>query len=222
MRVLLLLSGGVDSTVLAYQLAEREGYRIHAVSFRYGQRNADREIAAASRTCVRLSVHHDVISVAPSVFARTPLTGFGAIPHVPTGDAEGTAPIVLPGRNIAFLSAGVCAAAREGITSVYFAPHRGDAASFPDCRPEFVNAFNGALRIGGVGVEVRAPFLGMDKAEIVRAGQELGVRWQDAYSCYEGSPDHCGKCGACLARAEAFRLAAVADDTEHRYGVARV
>ena len=221
MRAVLPLSGGVDSTVLAHYLAQRQSQRVHAVTFRYGQRHADREIAAAARTAKRLCLLHTVIDLHPAIFAETALTGFGEVPWLPTSDVKGTAPVVVPGRNTVFLTCAAAVAAREGISTVYFAAHMGDAASFPDARPGYLAALNSLLKVADMGVEVIGPFMRRTKTEIVQMGAEMGVKWEDSYSCYQGGPEHCGKCGACQGRIEAFAAAGVEDTAAHRYGTVR-
>jgi 7-cyano-7-deazaguanine synthase len=191
----ILLSGGVDSTVLAYKLAS-DGVALHAVSYRYGQRHADREIAAASRTAERLYARHSVIELHPRIFAPTALTGFGEVPWLPTTDRDGTKPVVVPGRNTIFLVGAASVATYDDATTVYFAPTKDDITSFADCRPGYLAAINSLLNAAELEPEVIAPFMRMTKQDVVRLGAELGVPWQDTYSCYVGGPRHCGKCGS--------------------------
>jgi len=216
-KCILPLSGGVDSTVLAYYLAVRQGQRVHAVSYRYGQRHADREIAAASRTAAKLAIRHTVIDLDPATFAATPLTGFGEVPWMPNVEGAG---VVVPGRNTVFLTCAAAIAARENIGTVYFAAHKGDAAAFADCRAGYLAALNSLLKVAELGVQVIAPFMLRTKTEILTMGAELGVPWEDAYSCYQGGPQHCGKCGACMGRIEAFAAAGLQDTASHKYAAA--
>jgi 7-cyano-7-deazaguanine synthase len=221
MKSVLLLSGGVDSTALAYYLANNQSQRVHAVTFRYGQRNADREIAAAARTARRLFLRHTVIELHPNVFAETALTGFGEIPWAPTSDVDATSPVVVPGRNTVFLVSAASVGLYDGATSVYFATTAEDSAAFPDCRIGYLAALNSLLKVAGMGSQVIAPFISRSKAEVVGIGAEAGADWADAYSCYVGKAAHCGKCGACLGRLAAFAEAGVDDVAEHKYPAAR-
>lgn len=214
MRSLVLLSGGVDSTVLAYHLADK-GHRLHCVSFAYGQRHGTREIAAAQRTAAKLHAHHSTVPLA--IFGTNALTGHGEIPSASTSNVEATKPVVVPGRNLVFLSVAGALAAGSGVREVYFAAHAGDAASFVDCRVAFVGVMETAYKNGGLDCCVVAPFIYTSKADIVRRGGELGVPWTDAYSCYVGGVQHCGKCGACIGRLEAFAEAGVDDAPIHKY-----
>jgi 7-cyano-7-deazaguanine synthase len=166
-------------------------------------------------------MRHTVVELHPNLFAPTALTGFGEVPWLPTTDVSGTEPVVVPGRNTVFLTSAASIATYDDARTVYFAAHKGDAASFPDCRPGYLAALNSLLKVAQVGVEIIAPFISRTKTELVEMGDELGVRWEDAYSCYVGKAEHCGKCGACLGRIEAFSNAGIEDTASHKYPSAR-
>lgn len=215
-RSVILLSGGVDSTVLAYHLADM-GHQLHCLSFKYGQNHATREVAAAARTAARLHARHTVIPV-QGLAGRSSLTGHGEIPDAPTTDVEATQSVVVPGRNLVFLSLAASVAAASDVREIYFAVHQGDAASFPDCRSRFLQTLGAVWSTAELDVCVIAPFIKSEKPGIVRRGEDLGVRWTDTYSCYRGGVQHCGKCGACQGRIAAFQEAGVQDAPgNHKY-----
>lgn len=216
MRSILLLSGGVDSTVLAYKLAG-EGHRLHCVAFRYGQRAAEREIAAARRTAAVLHAHFTEARL-DGALGRSALTGDSAVPAASVEDREATEPAVVPCRNFVFLTSAASLAVASCVRAIYFGANAGDATSFDDCGERFLHTIGSPLSVVAPGVSVVAPFVRMAKAEIVALGDSLGVPWRDAYSCYAGLAEACGSCGACLSRAEAFGVASVADVPEgHKF-----
>ena len=123
---------------------------------------------------------------------------------------------VVPNRNMIMLSLAAARAIAVGADGVAYAAHSGDHAIYPDCRPEFADAVAAALRICHyTPIELERPFVDMTKADIVRLGAELGVDFSKTWSCYKGGEKHCGKCGTCVERREAFRLAGVPDPTEY-------
>lgn len=215
-RAIVLLSGGVDSTVLAYHLAD-QGAQLRCISFRYGQRHADRELAAARATAYRLHAHQTV-SVLGTAMGSSALTGQGDVPSADTSDPTATAPVVVPARNLLFLASAVSQAVASGVKHIYFAAHADDADSFADCRASFLNALGSPLSLIAPGVSIIAPFIKWSKADIVRRGEELGVPWAETYSCYEGKAQRCDICGACRSRKAAFEAAGVEDvDRTHKF-----
>ena len=123
---------------------------------------------------------------------------------------------VVPFRNGIMLSIACGLAESRGLTRVLIANHGGDHAIYPDCRPEFVEAMDGAMRAGTYeGVQLAAPYTHLTKADLVRRGAALGVDYAHTYSCYRGGEQHCGTCGTCTERREAFRLAGIPDPTDY-------
>jgi 7-cyano-7-deazaguanine synthase len=231
MKAVSLMSGGMDSTTLAYFLQPK--YDLHLLSFNYGQRHK-KELEYARAIADRMGVQHDVIRLAvegdsegdviwplSTVLKGSSLTD-EAVP-VPDGHyaEESMKATVVPNRNAIMLSIAYGVAVAEGAELVAFGAHAGDHAIYPDCRPEFVEALCKALQIGNAWDDttpvptVIGPFLDKTKAQIATIGQGLGVPWGWTWTCYKGGEIHCGRCGTCVERREAFRLARVADPTDY-------
>jgi len=217
MTTLVVCSGGLDSVTLAYQVrAEAELGRL--VSFDYGQRHK-RELEFAARAAVDLGVRHVVVDL--SDIARH-LTGSALTDDidVPEGHYEeaNMRTTVVPNRNAIFLTVAFAMAAAGGATRVAAAVHAGDHFIYPDCRPEFIAAFQAMqdTSLEGIGqIDLFAPFVTWSKADIVSQGNALGVPFEQTWSCYQGGDRHCGRCGTCVERAEAFHKAGVADPTDY-------
>ena len=220
MRAVAMISGGVDSTTLVYHLRD-QGYELVLVSFDYAQRHR-RELAAAGRVARALEIPHRVVDISGvgRLLSGSALTD-ASVP-VPEGhytDASMRSTVVA-NRNAILLSIATGIAVSHGCELVAYAAHAGDHPIYPDCRPEFVRAMESALRLGNQGFassefRVYAPFLEKTKAEIVAIGARLGVPFEMTWSCYVGGERHCGRCGTCTERREAFQLAGVPDVTEY-------
>ena len=217
MKTIVICSGGADSITLAYKVAAERALG-GLVSFDYGQRHK-KELGFAKTCAERLGVPHHVIDISPigKMLSGSALTDDVAVPdgHY----AEETMKItVVPNRNVIMLSIGYGVAASMGASAVAAAVHGGDHFIYPDCRPEFVEAFakmqNHALE-GVAEIELYTPFLNITKADIVAEGAKLGVPFEETWSCYKGGDLHCGRCGTCVERREAFELADVEDPTEY-------
>ncbi|MFM2131027.1 MAG: hypothetical protein RL646_230 [Verrucomicrobiota bacterium] len=215
-RTVLIYSGGVDSTVLLAHL-RAEGREVHALSVDYGQRHR-RELDAARAVCAHFGVPHrvaDLRALAP-LFGANALTDGGVA--VPEGhyEEESMKATVVPNRNMLLISVAAAWAISLRATSVAYGAHGGDHAIYPDCRPEFAEALDRAVRLADWHeLRLERPFVKMDKAAIVRRGAELGAPFALTWSCYVGGGRHCGKCGTCVERKEAFRLAGVPDPTDY-------
>jgi len=218
--VVTTLSGGLDSVTLAHELVA-DGRDVIALSFHYGQRHA-KELDRAARCADRLGAAHHVVDL-QSVGAL--LTGSAltdAAVQVPEGHYtdESMAATVVPNRNAIMLSVAVGVAVARGAEAVATAVHAGDHAIYPDCRPAFIEAIEHEARVANEGFiadgfRVLAPFLHLSKDEIVRRGAALGVPFEHTWSCYLGEELHCGRCGTCVERREAFDLAGVDDPTRY-------
>lgn len=212
-----VLSGGMDSTVLAYY-AWTLFDRVDLVSVDYGQRHAV-ELRYAASTAAALGCRHDVLElpIAP-VLQGSALTDDAV--EVPHGHyaADTMALTVVPNRNAILFSLAYAVAVARHADAVLVGVHAGDHFIYPDCRPEFVDTLGGALILGNEGfgsVRLEAPFVHVSKTAICRLGDRLGVDWSSTWSCYEGGDVHCGRCGTCVERREAFRDAGVDDPTRY-------
>lgn len=215
-QVLVLLSGGMDSVTALYHAA-REHEVVAALSFHYGSKHNEREIPLAEWHAARLGVPHLVIRLGfiGEHFASDLLASGGEIPkgHYEEQTMKQT---VVPFRNGIMLSVAAGFAESKGAQGLVIAAHAGDHAIYPDCREEFMRSIADAIRLGTyAGVEVLRPFIAMTKADIARRGAELGVDFLKTWSCYVGGEMHCGECGTCVERREAFLLAGVPDPTPY-------
>jgi 7-cyano-7-deazaguanine synthase len=211
---ILILSGGMDSVTLLYDYKDRIAV---AVSFDYGSNHNEREIPFARLHCERLGIRHVVIplSFMAQHFKSSLLEGSDAIPEGHYAD-ENMQSTVVPFRNGIMLSIAVGMAESAGLKHVMMANHGGDHTIYPDCRPEFVNAFSEAARTGTyVGVTLISPYTNLSKADIARRGKELGIDYSLTWSCYKGGDIHCGRCGTCIERKEALAEAGIKDLTEY-------
>ena len=210
----IIYSGGLDSTTLLYEERERVAL---AVTFDYGSNHASREIACARHHCALLGVEHLVIDLTfmKRCFTSSLLDGADAIPSG-NYDEENMKSTVVPFRNGIMLSIACGLAESRGLKRVLIANHGGDHAIYPDCRPEFISAMDAAMRAGTyVNVEIAAPYTHLTKADLVRRGAQMGIDYGQTYSCYRGGDRHCGTCGTCTERREAFRLAGIPDPTQY-------
>lgn len=217
MSTVVVCSGGLDSVTLAY-LVGREGALSRLVSFDYGQRHK-KELGFAAATAGDLGVRHDTIdisAIAPFL-SGSALTDDVEVPDGHYGE-ENMQTTIVPNRNAIFLAIAYGLAASDKATVVAAAFHAGDHFIYPDCRPAFVDAFramqNCALE-GAWEIDLQAPFVDWSKADIVAQGAALGVPFEKSWSCYKGGVRHCGRCGTCVERAEAFHIADVPDPTTY-------
>jgi 7-cyano-7-deazaguanine synthase len=225
-RAVVLLSGGLDSaTVLA--IARRDGFAAYALSFRYGQRHAV-ELEAAARVARALgAVEHRVVPVelAPLTAGGSALTDRGLeVPKDRPVENMGTdVPITyVPARNALFLCYALAWAEALGARDLYAGMNALDYSGYPDCRPEFLAAFETMARLGtragtlGVEWKVHAPLIAMSKAEIIRTGVALGVDYGLTHSCYDPVATRaCGRCDSCVLRRRGFAEAGVPDPTSY-------
>ena len=211
---LIILSGGMDSVTLLY---DRKDEIALAVTFDSGSNHSQRETACASYHCRQLGIEHLVIPLEfmHRYFKSSLLEGAGAIPEG-NYDEENMKSTVVPFRNGIMLAIGCGLAESRGLNRVLIANHFGDHAIYPDCREDFIRPMSEAMKHGTyAGVKIEAPYTKITKADICRIGTRLGIDYSKTYSCYKGGEKHCGKCGTCRERKEAFRLAGVPDPTEY-------
>ena len=211
---IIVLSGGMDSVTLLHDFKDRIAL---AVTFDYGSNHNAREIECARRQCALLGVEHLVIPLAfmGRYFESSLLSGADAIPEGHYAD-ENMKSTVVPFRNGVMLSVACGLAESRGLKHVFIANHGGDHAIYPDCRRGFVDAMSMAMQQGTYeGVDIIAPYTDIPKADIARRGAAAGVDYSLTYSCYKGRELHCGVCGTCRERREAFTLAGLADPTEY-------
>jgi len=214
--VVVLLSGGMDSVTALYDARER--YTLAgAVSFHYGSKHNDREIPFAAWHAKKLGVRHDVISLnfVNALFKSDLLKSGGEIPkgHY---EEENMKKTVVPFRNGIMLSIAAGYAESLEVNGLVIAAHAGDHAIYPDCREPFMGAMGEAIRVGTyANIELVRPFIAMSKADIAARGYVLDVDYSQTWSCYVGGETHCGECGTCVERREAFLLAGVPDPTRY-------
>lgn len=215
MKTVVLLSGGLDSAVLLAQRLDC-GDSVRAVSVNYGQRHG-KELWAATGVAGHYGVHLEIVELPPSLLAGSSLTGGSSVPHGHYADPTMRSTVV-PARNTVLLSLAAAVTVRVGADAVAYAAHAGDHAVYPDCRPEFVAAARQLLAVCDYEpLTLLTPFVGWAKFQIVAEGRRLGVPFEKTWSCYEGGERHCGCCGTCYERQEAFAVAGVVDPTEYNF-----
>lgn len=208
----IIVSGGMDSTVLLYEYQDRIAL---AVSFHYGSNHNDKEIPFAKKHCEKLGIKHITIPLQfmKEYFHSSLLEGAEAIPEG-NYDDENMKSTVVPFRNGIMLSIAAGLAENYGLKHVMMANHGGDHTIYPDCRPEFVQGMSNAIAAGTYdGITLVAPYTNITKTDIAAKGKELGIDFSETWSCYKGGEIHCGKCGTCTERKEALAQAGIEDNT---------
>jgi 7-cyano-7-deazaguanine synthase len=219
-RAIVLLSGGLDSsTVLA--MARARGFECHALSVHYGQRHSA-ELQAARQIARALGARdHRVMGVDLAGIGGSALTDPSMA--VPESPAAGIPVTYVPARNTLLLALALAWAEVVGATDIFVGVNAVDYSGYPDCRPEFIEAFESLAQLAtkagveGARFKIQAPLIAMSKAEIIRTGIELGVDFSMTVSCYQAAPDGaaCGKCDSCRLRAAGFAAAGVPDPTRY-------
>ena len=218
-KAVVLVSGGMDSAVVL-AIAREQGLAVHALSVSYGQRHTS-ELGAAARVAQALgAVEHKTVRVDLRAIGGSALTDDI---DVPEAGGEGIPVTYVPARNTIMLSLALGWAEVLGANDLFCGVNAVDYSGYPDCRPEFIEAFerlaNLATKAGveGAGIRVHAPLLRMGKADIVREGLRLGVDFADTVSCYRADDEGraCGRCDACRLRADGFAAAGAADPTRY-------
>ena len=215
MKAVIILSGGMDSTTLLYDLIS-QGYEVYAVTFDYNQKHK-KEIRCAERTCKKLQIPHKIVDISVmNDLASSCLTRDQW--EVPEGSyaEDSMKQTVVPNRNMVFMSLAASYAIGIGANYLFYAAHSGDHTIYPDCRPVFVSAMGTAFRLCDWNdVILQAPYLYLTKADIVKRGISLGVDYSMTWTCYKGGELSCGKCGSCNERLAAFREARAVDPVEY-------
>lgn len=210
-------SGGMDSTVMLYAMLE-EGVDLRgALSVDYGQKHR-KEILVAKKICESLGIEHRIADLRgiSSLFGSSGLTNENI--DVPEGHYEAVSmkQTVVPNRNMILISVATAWAITKGAEAVAYAAHSGDHAIYPDCRESFANALDQAMQLCDWSeVRLYRPFVNLSKEEIVKKGNRLGSPLGRTWSCYKGGDLHCGKCGTCIERREAFHLSGIEDHTPY-------
>ncbi|MDG0965602.1 MAG: 7-cyano-7-deazaguanine synthase QueC [Opitutales bacterium] len=216
MKAVVLFSGGLDSTVLTYHLL-RENAELKLLSIDYGQRH-QRELSASTQIALSLGLPHTILKL--PMLAE--LLGGSALTDpsisLPEGHyaEESMKATVVPNRNMILLSLAAGHAISLQFNTVAYAAHAGDHTIYPDCRPEFADALDRTLKLADWSeITLHRPFVKWSKEDLVRRGKELAVPFEKTWSCYAGGELHCGKCGTCVERKEAFELVGLLDPTEY-------
>jgi 7-cyano-7-deazaguanine synthase len=216
MKVVVLCSGGMDSVTALYW-ARREHDVVAAVSFDYGSKHNHREIPFAASHARALGLRHEVIALdfVDRLFASDLLRSGGAVPDGHYA-AENMKQTVVPFRNAIMLSVACGFAESIDARGMVIAAHTGDHTIYPDCREDFMQAMAEAMRLGTyAGMQLLRPFIALTKAQIASEGARLGVDFARTWSCYKGGAIHCGTCGTCVERREAFADAGLTDPTAY-------
>lgn len=223
-KAVVLLSGGLDSSVTAYS-AKDEGYDLYGLTFLYGQRH-DKEIQSAKKITASLNIlDHVFFSIDLSQFGKSALfknsTRSLSNPNTVDSIGQSIPDSYVPGRNTIFLSIALAFAETREAEAIYTGVTAMDYSGYPDCRPEFIQAFQQLANLAtkktvmGEQIAIKTPLIKKSKAEIIEKGNQLNVPFQHTWSCYEGRKKACGKCESCLLRLQGFKQANISDPLEY-------
>lgn len=219
LKTVIVLSGGMDSSTLAYYLKDK-GHKLTALTFNYGQKH-NREAEHAEKIAKKLGIPWKLVDISDvkKILSSSLTDDKQKVPHGHYA-AKNMKSTVVPNRNAIMLSIAGGYAGSIKARYIGYAAHGGDHFIYADCRPLFVNCFSSALAAAFIDEKIRpeliAPFINIDKTDIVRMGHMLKVPYGETWSCYEGGEKHCGKCGTCVERKEAFQKSGVSDPTEYK------
>jgi 7-cyano-7-deazaguanine synthase len=211
-KCVVVFSGGPDSTVVAYW-ARKQGYEVHALTFKYGQ-IAEKEVKHANLIAEKLDIPIKIMDLSSLKDIFTGVTALcdKNIELTPTF----TQPIIVPFRNAIFLSIAVAYAVSIGDAEVFYGAQGSDEPFYPDCRKEFYKSFENTARLGtNAEIRIEAPFSNLQKSEVLKIGMQLGVPFELTWSCYRDEDKHCGTCESCVNRKNAFKEAKIDDPTEY-------
>jgi len=225
MKAVCLLSGGVDSAVTA-AIAKSQGYIIYALTFNYGQRH-DKEVECARKLAEWLNSSHKIFNISLDQIGGSALTADIEVPTGKTIDeirsSDEIPATYVPARNTIFLSIALGYAEVIDADAIFIGAHATDYSGYPDCRPEYFNAFQRMANLAtkrsieGNPVRIEIPLIKMTKAEIIKKGSELGVPFEHAWSCYKGGETVCRVCESCVIRLNGFKEAGIEDPLEYTY-----
>lgn len=220
MKAVCLLSGGMDSSTLAF-LAKSEGYEIYALHFSYGQRTEVKERECA----LRIARHLNAVEFLDVDLTYLIRVGGSSLTDrsIPVSTHEDAGPGIphtyVPFRNANLLSVATSFAESRGAEAIFIGVQASDYSGYPDCRPEFINAFQKVIDLGtrpDTRIVLKSPFVKLNKAEILRIGMNLSVPYGDTWSCYLDNEAACGVCGSCHFRQEAFHAVGFHDPIQYR------
>jgi 7-cyano-7-deazaguanine synthase len=218
LKTVVLLSGGMDSVTCLYHVAESREI-MGTISFDYGSKHNAREIPYAQYHSKKLGIPHITIPLDfIGKYWRSSLVSSDI--EIPEGHYEDVSmkQTVVPFRNGIMLSIATGYAESQGADVLVIAAHAGDHAIYPDCREDFMKCMGEAMRLGTYAqIDLFRPFISITKADIAKKGHALGVDYSMTWSCYRGGQMHCGKCGTCVERREAFILSGIEDPTAYEY-----
>jgi 7-cyano-7-deazaguanine synthase len=216
-KAVVLLSGGLDSTTLLYWVVN-EGWKPYVLSFDYGQRHK-KELIFAKKTCEKLNAEHRIIDITSihELLSGSALTDNSIKVPEEHYSHESQKATIVPNRNAIMLNIAIGYAVSLGADRVFYAAHYNDRTIYPDCRAEFINSQSETAKLANdmEELEIVAPFVQKTKADIVKIASELKVPFEDTWSCYKGGEKHCGVCGTCRERIEAFEIAGQKDAIEY-------
>lgn len=217
MKAVVLFSGGLDSTVLVYHLLD-QNVELKLLSIDYGQRH-QKELSSSKNLAESLGLPHHILQLPMlgNLLGGSALTDSSiSLPegHYAEDSMKAT---VVPNRNMILLSLAAGHAISLQFDTVAYAAHAGDHTIYPDCRPEFADAMDHVLQLADwKQIDLHRPFVKWNKADLVKRGNELGIPFEKTWSCYAGGSKHCGKCGTCVERKEAFELVGLSDPTQYK------
>jgi len=214
-KAIVVFSGGLDSTTLLHYVKSL-GYEVYGISFDYNQRHK-KELDYAKYWGKKLCKEFKIIDISfmKQIADNSSLLNDKEIPHDHYTN-ENQKITVVPNRNMIMLSIAVAWAENIKAEKVFFGPHANDYTIYPDCRPDFVDAINKASKLATYNhIKIEAPFVDIQKWQIVSLGTKLGIDYSKTWSCYEGKEKHCGKCSACQERKETFKILGIKDPTEY-------
>lgn len=221
-KAVCLISGGLDSTVAAF-VAKSRGFEVHALSFDYGQRHMRKELSCARKVAAAVeAVEHRVIEVDLGGLGGSALTDRKI--GIPKAGGAGIPRTYVPARNTILLSCALAYAEVVDADAIYMGVNAVDYSGYPDCRPEYIKAFQRMADLAtkraveGKPVKIRTPLIDLSKKEIVELGARLGVPFKHTWSCYRGGKRACGGCDSCVLRLKGFEEAGIKDPIEYESG----
>ena len=220
-KAVIILSGGIDSSTLCYKCVN-DGYDVYTLTLNYGQKHK-KELNSAEKICLNLKLTPNIVDLSSikMLLSGSALTDESVlIPEVPetVEHYETLKTTIVPNRNAILLALAVAYGENIGADKIFFGAHHSDRGVYPDCRKEFINAFEKAEKLANdnENLKINAPFVDLNKSEIVKLGSKLGVSYSDTWSCYVGEELHCGVCSSCRERKRAFSEASVEDPTQYK------